>query len=157
MLSDVRTRITSSSVIYPSSYSHTIATDQPGVYQVVTSQTHSLSSVLPQGYIYRINTGGPLPLGTDAVIMVEDTKLITTVKATSGEDVEEKEVETLAQMAVAENVRAPGSDVRKGDLVAQKGEIIRSAGGELGTLAFVGRKEVSLRVISGRTSNHNSF
>jgi gephyrin len=113
------------------------------VYKVVTSQTHALTDVLPPGSIYRINTGNPLPAGTDTVIMVEDTRLISTTKDPEGiKDGEEDEVETLAQVPAGENVRVPGSDVRRGDLVLQKGERIRSSGGEIGTLAFVGRKEV---------------
>jgi gephyrin len=78
------------------------------------------------------------------VIMVEDTCLSATVKDAEGRDIEEKEVETLVQMPSGENVRAPGSDVKQGDLVLQRGGIIRSAGGEIGTLAFVGRKEVEV-------------
>ena len=113
------------------------------MYKVVTSQTHALSTVVSAGLIYRINTGNPLPAGTDTVIMVEDTRLISTLKDPGGvENGEENEVETLAQVPAGENVRAPGSDVRQGDLVLQKGERIRSSGGEIGTLAFVGRKEV---------------
>jgi len=98
---------------------------------------------LPTGSICRINTGGPLPDGADAVIMVEDTRLVSTFDATHGDlEGEEQEVETLAHMSPAENVRAPGSDVHKGELVMQKGERILGNGGEIGTLAFVGRKEV---------------
>lgn len=121
------------------------ASDPPAVYKVVTTQTHAATNVLPPGSIYRINTGNPLPAGTDAVIMVEDTRLIsTTTDANSIKDGEENEVETLAQVPVGENVRSPGSDVRQGDLVLQKGEMVRSSGGEIGTLAFVGRKEVEV-------------
>jgi gephyrin len=77
--------------------------------------------------------------------MVEDTKLVSTFEANEGDlEGEEKEVETLAQVPPAENVRAPGSDVHKGDLVLAKGERILGNGGEIGTLAFVGRKEVSV-------------
>ncbi|KAL0577450.1 hypothetical protein V5O48_004519 [Marasmius crinis-equi] len=111
-----------------------------GTYKVVASHNHSLSQELPEGTIYRINTGAGLPVGTDAVIMVEDTRLVSTFD----EDGEEKEVETLAQVSPGENVRDPGSDVRKGDLVLPKGERITGAGGEIGTLAFVGRKEVAV-------------
>ena len=75
--------------------------------------------------------------------MVEDTKLISTHRNADGEDGEEDEVETLAQVPAGENVRAPGSDVRKGDLALRRGEVITSVGGEIGTLAFVGRKEAS--------------
>lgn len=83
-----------------------------------------------------------MPQGADAVIMVEDTKLVSTHKDDSGDDVEEKEVEILAQVPQGDNVRAPGSDVKSGDLVLKKGDILDSLGGEIGTLAFVGRKEV---------------
>ncbi|KAJ7461926.1 molybdenum cofactor biosynthesis protein [Mycena latifolia] len=116
------------------------STDPPGVYKVLTSQMHRVSAPLPAGSVYRINTGGPLPAGTDAVIMVEDTRLVSTFE----EDAEEREVECLAQVPAGENVRAPGSDVRNGDLVLQKGDVVRSEGGEIGTLAFVGRKEVEV-------------
>lgn len=74
--------------------------------------------------------------------MVEDTELVSTTKGANGEDVEEDEVRTLAQVSPGENTRKPGSDVRKGNLVLPLGEVITSAGGEIGTLAFVGRKEV---------------
>jgi gephyrin len=69
--------------------------------------------------------------------------LIALISSNLGADAgEENEIETLAQVDKGENVRAPGSDVRKGDLVLAKGELLRSLGGEIGTLAFVGRKQV---------------
>ena len=70
--------------------------------------------------------------------MVEDTKLVSTYPDSG----EEKEIETLAQVPAGENVRKAGSDVQKGDLVMHAGDRILSVGGEVGTLAFVGRKEV---------------
>lgn len=76
--------------------------------------------------------------------MVEDTRLVSSMKDEDGEDLEEAEVETLVEIPVGENVRAPGSDVRKGDLALQKGQIIHGTGGEIGTLVFVGRKEVCI-------------
>ncbi|KAG7097456.1 hypothetical protein E1B28_004801 [Marasmius oreades] len=117
------------------------SSNSAGTYKVLTSKTHSLSQEPPDGTIYRINTGGQLPVGTDAVIMVEDTRLVSTHSEDEGE---ENQVETLAQVNPGENVRDPGSDLRRGDLALQKGERITSAGGELGTLAFVGRKEVEV-------------
>lgn len=107
-------------------------------YTVLTSQTHNISSPFPEGTVYRINTGGPLPVGTDAVIMVEDTQIVAEAEG------EEVTVKLLAAVDPAENVRAPGSDVKTGDLVMSKGTKIVSAGGEVGTLAFVGRTEVWL-------------
>ncbi|KAJ7369083.1 MoaB/Mog domain-containing protein [Mycena albidolilacea] len=120
------------------------STDPPGVYKVLTSQTHRVANPIPTDAVYRINTGGPLPVGLDTVIMVEDTRLMSTFKDADGADEEEKEVECLVQVPAGENVRAPGSDVKKDDLVLQKGDIILSEGGEIGTLAFVGRKEVEV-------------
>ena len=129
----------------------TQASDTAGVYKVVTSKAHSLTDPLPPASIYRINTGNPLPAGTDAVIMVEDTCLISTMKdPESNEDGEENEVEILTQVPVGENVRAPGSDIRQGDLALPKGDRIRSSGGEIGTLAFVGRKEVHFSPLNTR-------
>ncbi|KAL1761154.1 MoaB/Mog domain-containing protein [Schizophyllum commune] len=127
------------------------STDPPGIYKVVTPKTHKLWEPLPAGVIYRINTGAPLPKGTDTVIMVEDTRLHSVfsaadvvIEVASVEVGEEKEVETLAQIPIGENVRLPGSDVKEGTLVMKKGERILSTGGEIGTLAFVGRKTVEV-------------
>ena len=120
-----------------------------GTYPVLTTQTYSkvtggslLDTAMPAGYICRINTGGPLPKGADAVIMVEDTELVSTT-----EDGEEKEVNLLAHVSTGENVRKPGSDVRKGDQVLSKGSKISEVGGELGTLAFIGKREVSSQLL----------
>ncbi len=110
------------------------AVDANGTYTVTTPQR---SKSLSPGKICRVNTGAPLPAGADAVIMVEDTDLLTT-----DDDGEEVEIRLLAKVDKGENVRAAGSDVQTGDLVLQKGERILSPGGEVGTLAFVGCKEV---------------
>jgi gephyrin len=120
------------------------SSDPPGAYKVLTSRTHALTDVLPEGSIFRINTGGPLPAGADTVIMVEDTELLSTAEDANGQDAEEKEVKTLVQVPPGDNVREPGSDVHKGDLVLQRGEVLTSLGGEVGTLTFVGRKEVKV-------------
>ena len=140
MLSDVRNTPQFSSAL--ADLCSLSASDPPGVYHVVTSQSHRLSEPLPAGSIYRINTGAPLPAGTDAVIMVEDTHLVSTIKDDSGNDLEEDQVETLAQVPKGDNVRLPGSDVKTSDLVLKKGDLLSSIGGEIGTLAFVGKKEV---------------
>ncbi|EJF62323.1 molybdenum cofactor biosynthesis protein [Dichomitus squalens LYAD-421 SS1] len=118
------------------------STDPPGIYRVLTSRNHLLSIPVPPGAVFRVNTGGPLPAGTDAVIMVEDTRVYSTQRSPTGEEVEENEIETLAQVSRGENVRDPGSDVRQGDLVLERGTVVNSSGGEIGTLAFVGRTRV---------------
>lgn len=73
--------------------------------------------------------------------MVEDTRVHSTHIDSSGR-MEEKDIEMLAQVDVGENVRKPGSDVKQGELVLEKGMLISSAGGEIGTLAFVGKTTV---------------
>jgi gephyrin len=94
-------------------------------------------------------------LGADAIIMVEDTRLVSTIEHSSTPLLlgEEKQVETLAQVPLGDNVRLPGSDVRKGDLVMRHGDRISRGGGEVGTLTFVGRKEVG--IISSKISRTN--
>jgi gephyrin len=116
-----------------------LATDPPGVYRVLTTD---LAQPLPQNTVFRVNTGAPIPPGADAVIMVEDTVVKSTHKDEEGGDLEEAEIETLAQIPKGENIRLPGSDVRVGDLVFSKDTILDGLGGDIGTLAFVGKKEV---------------
>jgi len=62
--------------------------------------------------------------------------------STDNETKEETEVETLARIPVGENVRLPGSDVHKGDIIMQSGDRITGRGGEVGSLVFVGREKV---------------
>lgn len=126
-------------------YAVAAAKTSEGVYPVLMPASYAsltgggiFEKALPDGYICRINTGGPLPKGTDAVIMVEDTELVS-----STAEGEEKEVRLLAQVQFGENVRKPGSDVRKDDLILAKGSQITGVGGEIGSLAFIGKREVS--------------
>ena len=72
------------------------------------------------------------------MLMVEDTRLHS-----SDAEGEEQEVEALAQVAPGENIRKPGSDVKKGDLALEKGTMIHAHGGEIGTMAFVARQKAS--------------
>lgn len=97
---------------------------------------------LPEGTVYRINTGAPVPPGLDACIMVEDTEVVSRDEGTG----EEKEVRFLAQVEKGENVRREGSDVKTGEKVLSKGDVVSSVGGELGTLAFVCKRSVRRRL-----------
>ncbi|KAH8834536.1 molybdenum cofactor biosynthesis protein [Flagelloscypha sp. PMI_526] len=118
------------------------STDEPGVYTVLTSKTPQGEVLDQQKCVRRVNTGGSIPEGMDTVIMVEDTELVST--HSDSEEKEEKEIRTLVRVPPNSNVRFPGSDVRKGDLVMNKGALISSGGGEVGSLAFVGRKSVKV-------------
>ncbi|GAA5888683.1 hypothetical protein JCM6882_009048 [Rhodosporidiobolus microsporus] len=108
---------------------------KPGVYKVVTSFP---TEKMPEGTIYRINTGAPLPPGTDACVMVEDTEVVSRDEATG----EEKEVRILAQVDKGENVRREGSDVKEGEKVLERGDVVTDVGGEIGTLAFINKRSV---------------
>ncbi len=76
-----------------------------------------------------IHTGGMLPAGADAVVMLENTQ-----KANAGE------IEILRSVAEGENVIAVGEDVRLGQIVIGKGCRVRPA--EIGGLVALGITEL---------------
>jgi len=81
-----------------------------------------------------IHTGGMLPEGCDAVVMLENVQ-----EARPGE------IEALKAVAVGENILLPGEDVKKGDSLLPEGTILRPA--EIGGLMALGltRVEVAAR------------
>lgn len=76
-----------------------------------------------------IHTGGMLPEGADAVVMVEYTQLAR-----------EGEVEVLRAVGVGENVLQVGEDVREGEVVIPAGVRLRPA--EIGGLMALGIEQV---------------
>src|SRR5262249_39007647 len=88
---------------------------------------------LRPGQAARIHTGGMLPAGADAVVMVEQTQPLG-----------EREVEVLRPVALGENVIPIGDDVRAGQLLFGAGQRLRPQ--DLGGLAGVGI--ASVRVIA---------
>jgi molybdopterin molybdotransferase len=84
-----------------------------------------------RGSCAEIATGGAMPSGVDAVVMVENTQ------------VEGKKVLVYKSVAPRTNVVARGSDIRKGETVLQKGTVLTPA--HLGALAAVGITTVSVR------------
>uniref|UniRef100_A0A8W7NZT4 MoaB/Mog domain-containing protein n=1 Tax=Anopheles atroparvus TaxID=41427 RepID=A0A8W7NZT4_ANOAO len=62
---------------------------------------------------YKINTGAPVPLQADAVVQIEDTKLV------SREDDYEKLVEILSEPTASLDIRPIGSDLRMAEEVFQ--------------------------------------
>ncbi|KAI1346534.1 molybdenum cofactor synthesis domain-containing protein [Xylaria sp. FL0043] len=94
---------------------------------------------LKEGEIARITTGAPLPPGATSVIMVEDTVL----KTMTDDGKEEKEVQIAVEgVREGENIREVGSDIKAGDVVISKGELVSAVGGEIGLMAAVGVAEV---------------
>ena len=76
----------------------------------------------------RIMTGAPLPLGADTVVRMEDTRK------------DGDRVLVFAPAPKGRNIRRAGDDVRQGEKVIPRGEIIRPA--EVGLLASLGRSFV---------------
>jgi molybdopterin molybdotransferase len=77
------------------------------------------------GQAARIMTGAPLPEGTDAIVRMEDTRK------------EEDRVALFVEVKKGQDIRHEGEDVRQGEKVISRGEIIRPA--EVGMLASLGR------------------
>ena len=76
----------------------------------------------------RIMTGGPIPPGSDAVLMQEDTDK-------NGGGILAKD-----KAEVGENIRLAGEDVKEGEVVIQKGVAITPA--HIGMMAVVGRSSI---------------
>ncbi len=86
--------------------------------------------VVGPGECFQIHTGGMLPQGADAVLMVEDTEVVGT------------SIQCFSQVAPGENVIHRGEDIKKGDVVIRAGRKIRSP--ELGVLASLGVEEIAV-------------
>ncbi len=78
-----------------------------------------------------IHTGGMLPEGADAVVMVE-----TTQKTRPGE------IEVMRAVAIGENILQTGEDVAAGSEVIPAGALLRSM--EIGGLAALGRMTIQV-------------
>jgi molybdopterin molybdotransferase len=93
---------------------------------------------LAPGEAARIMTGAPLPFGADAVIPVEETDFHNRDAGTQAPE----NVQAMKAMQAGENVRPRGADVRAGESVLQKGQILRPQ--EIGLLAMLGEAQVSV-------------
>lgn len=120
-----------------------IVQDGPGVYEIEsislaqTGSDQDQPKVLSKGKIARVATGGMVPEGADAVIMVEDTKLVES--SPSGD--EELKVEIRVSARPGDNIREIGTDCAVGQTVGHQGQRI---GAELGVLASVGVRHVKV-------------
>ncbi|CAO1621985.1 unnamed protein product [Sympodiomycopsis kandeliae] len=130
-------------------YAVAVSSTPPGEYTVVTAselaqrEPDENNVCVKPGEVVRVNTGQALPQGTNGVVMVEDTELISTSTDMNGNE-EESRIKVLAQIDPLENVRKRGSDVHAGQIVLTQGTPISALGGEIGTLAFLGVQKVSV-------------
>ncbi len=86
------------------------------------------------GLATTIATGGMLPRGADAVVMIEYTEIIT-----SGDT---RRLEIMRAVAPGENVSYAGTDIAKGETVLRAGQFLTSR--EIGVLAAVGLAKVDV-------------
>jgi len=96
---------------------------------------HPTDIVLEPGTAARITTGAPLPRGADAVVPVEETD-----DPSRGASQLRPEIAIFREARSGAHVRRPGEDVRRGQVVLDKGALIRPA--EVAMLAAVGRAHV---------------
>lgn len=87
---------------------------------------------LAPGQSARIMTGAPLPDGADAVVMVEDTDFNNRATGVSAPE----KVRIHRSIAVGDNVRPRGSDIKTGQEILFAGRVLRAQ--ELGMLAMLG-------------------
>ena len=80
----------------------------------------------------RIMTGAPLPEGADAVVRFEDTDEVS--RKSSREDL--SHIGILCQVKKGLNIRLRGEDIASGNLILQKGTVLRPQ--EMGVLASLG-------------------
>ncbi|XP_078001259.1 gephyrin-like [Glandiceps talaboti] len=115
-----------------------IASDGDGVRQVISQSTAGSvpSREVKPGHIMRVTTGAPVPVGTDAVVQVEDTELIKD----TDDGCTELEVRILKAPKAGQDIRPTGVDIKTGDLILNQG--IKLGPAELGVAASVGVKEV---------------
>jgi molybdopterin molybdotransferase len=86
---------------------------------------------LQQGQAALIHTGGMLPPGADAVVMIEDTQAVS-----------EREIEVFKPVSSGQNVLQEGEDVQAGDVILEAGTQLR--GQEIGGLMALGFTNVTV-------------
>jgi molybdopterin molybdotransferase len=109
-----------------------------GASEAMPALVHAVGSVgmgeiptvaVGSGEAVRIATGGMVPQGADAVVMVEHTQ-----------DLDAETVEVYKSAAPLQHVMEVGEDFRRGQKVLSKGQRIRPQ--EMGVLAALGRTHV---------------
>ena len=83
------------------------------------------------GEAVRIATGGMLPEGADAVVMIEHTEAI-----------DAETIEVYKSAAPGQHVISRGEDLNRGDKLLQRGQLLRSP--EVGLLAAVGQSRLEV-------------
>jgi len=89
------------------------------------------TDMVNSGTAVRVSTGGMIPEGADAVVMIEYCQ-----------SVDEKTIEVSRSVAPLENVISQGDDFRKGSVLFQRGVVLRPQ--DIGLLAGLGMKHIAV-------------
>jgi molybdopterin molybdotransferase len=111
------------------------ATESSPRYLVVVGEVAAGSMPIKKvepGTAIRIMTGAPLPEGADTVVKFEDTDEVS--RKSSRKDL--SQIGILCQANKGLNVRCRGEDIARGNLILQKGTVLRPQ--EIGVLASLG-------------------
>ncbi len=92
----------------------------------------SASVSLHQGDAARVMTGAPLPVGADAVVPVEETDLPLLEAGSAAPP----RIKIFRPVVAGENLRRRGQDARAGEILLEKGTLLRSR--EVALLAMLG-------------------
>jgi molybdopterin molybdotransferase len=98
---------------------------------------HTTDAVVEPGTAIRIMTGAPLPQGANTVVRFEETSEYLT-----GAWKLEEDVEIYNEVPLGEHVRPRGEDIRRGELVLEKGTVVRAQ--EIGVLASLGKAQCAV-------------
>ncbi|CAM6129634.1 unnamed protein product [Calypogeia fissa] len=115
-----------------------VAADGPGEYMIVgeaRAGDDAANLVVIPGTVAYITTGGPVPKGADAVVMVEYTSPVLDDDDDGGRR-EERRVTITKRVVKGQDIRPVGFDIGQGDTVLRAGELLGPA--EIGLLATIG-------------------
>jgi molybdopterin molybdotransferase len=119
---------------------------EPGKVLAVTQRIAAgqTGHALQAGQAARIFTGAPVPLGSDAIVMQEQTENLTEVSAfgTGTPDSPVPHVRFLTTPEPGQWIRRSGEDIHRGDIALQRGQKLGPA--ELGLAASLGLAHVSV-------------
>jgi molybdopterin molybdotransferase len=116
------------------------AQDTTGATRTVPRILHCVEKVftgqipaktLTRGQCTEIATGAPMPVGADAVVMVENTS-----------SDEAGAVRVFAPVTTAQNIGRQGADIRKGQTVLQPGTLLNAS--RVGAIAALGLTDVEV-------------
>ncbi|MBI5047524.1 MAG: molybdopterin molybdotransferase MoeA [Deltaproteobacteria bacterium] len=118
--------------------------EKPVILQIIEDLPagYTAKKSVKKGEAIRIMTGAPMPMGADAVVMVEETEKAEVKGLPSNASIEGQEsgVKIFKEAKTGDNIRRAGEDFKNGDIVLTKGATIRPA--EIGMLAAIGKPNV---------------